>query len=105
MTPILVIGIIGLGTYLLRLSFIGLLGERPVPEWAERPLRYVAPAVLAALVTPAVMLVDGSLVLSPTGNPRFLAAVVAALVAWRLKNVGLVIVAGMVSLWLFQAML
>lgn len=105
MSPILVIAIAGIGTYLLRLSFIGLIGDRPVPAWAERPLRYVAPAVLAALVAPAVLLSQGSVVLSPAANPRFLAAVIAAVVAWRFRNVGLVIASGMVSLWILQAVL
>lgn len=95
---------IGVGTYLLRLSFIGVLGTRPMPVWAQRPLKYVAPAVLAALVLPAVTLVDGSVDLSPLGNPRFLAAVVAGLIAWRLRSVAAVIVVGMGLLWVLQAL-
>lgn len=99
-----VVATIGVGTYLLRLSFIGVLGTRPMPVWAQRPLKYVAPAVLAALVLPAVTLVDGSVDLSPLGNPRFLAAVVAGLIAWRLRSVAAVIVVGMGLLWVLQAL-
>ncbi|MCP5115502.1 MAG: AzlD domain-containing protein, partial [bacterium] len=62
-----------------------------------------APAVLAALVVPAVVLAEGSVDVTPFGNPRFLAAVTAALVAWRLKNVAGVIVVGMGLLWILQA--
>ena len=100
----LVVVAIGLGTYLLRLSFIGVLGTRPMPIWAQRPLKYVAPAVLAALVLPAVLLVDGRADVTPLGNPRFLAAAVAAGVAWRLKSVAGVIIVGMSLLWLLQAL-
>jgi branched-subunit amino acid transport protein len=100
----LVVLVIGLGTYALRLSFIGVLGTRPMPMWAQRPLRFVAPAVLAALVLPAVVLSEGAADVTPLGNPRFTAAVVATLVAWRLKNVAGVMVVGMGALWILQGL-
>lgn len=95
--------VIGIGTYLLRLSFIGIVGERSVPDWAMVPLRYVAPAVLAALVAPVVLLSDGALDIAPATNPRALAALVALVVAWKTKNVAAVFVAGMSVIWLLQA--
>ena len=100
-----IVGVIGVFAYLMRLSFVGTLGARSMPAWAERPLRYVAPAVLAALVLPAVMVRDGFVDVLPASNPRFLAALIAAVVAWRTKNVAAVVVVGMVSLWLLQALL
>jgi branched-subunit amino acid transport protein len=102
-TAALVIVVIGVGTYLTRLSFIGALGTRKMPEWAMQPLRYVAPAVLAALVVPAIALGDGSLDLGPATNPRVLAALLAAFVAWKTRNVAAVIVVGMAALWILQA--
>ena len=101
-TAILVIGV---GTYLLRLSFIGIIGDRAMPDWAMVPLRFVAPAVLAALVAPAVLLRDGGVDLSPVTNPRAIAALIALLIAWKTKNVGAVIVAGMAVVWVLQALL
>ncbi len=98
----LVIVAIGVLTYLIRLSFIGLLGNRAMPLWAERPLSYVAPSVLAALTLPAVVVPDNEIDLAPGTNPRVLAAVVAALVAWRFKNMAAVIVVGMTVLWALQ---
>ncbi len=65
-------------------------------------MRYVAPAVLAALVVPAVALSNGSVDVTPLGNPRFVAAVAAAIVAWRLRSVAGVIVVGMSVLWILQ---
>jgi len=50
-----VVVVLGLGTYLIRLSFLGLLGNRPLPIWLVRALRYTAVAVLPALVAPAVL--------------------------------------------------
>lgn len=49
-----VILVLGIGTYLLRWSFLGAIGNRPIPLWAERMLRYTAVAVLPALVAPLV---------------------------------------------------
>ena len=97
--------VIGLGTYLTRLSFIGAFGERAMPVWMERPLRYVAPAVLAAIVLPAVVMPDGAIDLIPDTNPRFLAAIVAGAVAVKWRNVSLVIAVGMGSLWLLDWLL
>ena len=105
MNPWLVVVVIGLGTYLTRLSFVGLLGARALPRWAERPLQFVAPAVLAALVAPAVMLRDGAFQAAPAVNPRLYAALLAGLVAWRFKNLSMAVVVGMGALWILQAAL
>lgn len=105
MTDLAIITTIGVGTYLLRLSFIGIIGDRTMPDWAMVPLRFVAPAVLAALVAPAVLLEDGVVDLSPVTNPQALAALIALLIAWKTKNVIAVIAAGMAVVWLLQALL
>ncbi len=94
--------IIGLGTYFTRLSFIGAFANREMPGWMERPLRFVAPAVMGAIVLPAVVRPDGALELLPAANPRFLAAVIATAVAYKWRNVSAVIVVGMGSLWLID---
>ncbi|SOB93418.1 branched-subunit amino acid transport protein [Rhodobacter sp. JA431] len=46
---------LGVGTFFLRYSFLGLIGNRPLPEWALRYLRYTAVAVLPGLVAPLVL--------------------------------------------------
>ena len=105
MTAFVAVLLIGIGTYLERLSFIGIIGERDIPEWATLPLRYIAPSVFAALVAPAVFLQDGDLVLSPSDNPEALALIVALLVAWRTKSVAATVIVGMAALWLLDAAL
>jgi branched-subunit amino acid transport protein len=99
----LVVVVIGVGTYAIRVSFIAALGTRPISPTLARPLKYVAPAVLAALVIPAVVLSEGAPDLAPSSNPKFLAAVAAGLVAWRTRNVAATILVGMGLLWLLQA--
>lgn len=46
---------LGAGTFLIRWSFLGAIGNRPIPEWAQRLLRYTAVTVLPALVAPLVV--------------------------------------------------
>lgn len=104
MSDLAVIFAIGIGTYLLRLSFIGIVGDRAMPEWALVPLRFVAPAVLAALIAPAVLLNNGALDLSPASNPRAVAALVALLLAWKTRSVPVVIAAGLMVVWALQAL-
>ncbi len=47
--------LLGIGTYAIRFSFLGLLGGRKLPEWALLHLRYTGVAVFPALVTPLVL--------------------------------------------------
>ncbi len=50
-----VIIVLGLGTFLIRLSFLGLIGRRRMPDWVLRHLRYTAVGVLPGLVAPLVL--------------------------------------------------
>lgn len=50
-----VVALLGAGTFLIRFSFLGLVGDRPLPEWLLRHLRYTAVAILPALVAPLVL--------------------------------------------------
>ncbi len=102
MTVWLTMLLVGAGTYLTRLSFILLFGKREIPAVVRRALRFVPPAVLTALIFPELLLPSGSLDLS-LGNERLVAGLVAALIAWRSKNVLLTILAGMAVLLLLLA--
>jgi len=104
MSDWLVVAAIGVGTYITRLSFVALFGRSGVPGWLAAPIRYIAPAVLAALVAPEVIAPEGALDVT-SANPRFFAGAVAALVAVRTKSVAWTFVAGMGALWLLQAAL
>lgn len=50
-----VIVVLGIGTFMIRFSFLGLLGNRTLPGWLLRTLRYTPMAVLPGLVAPAVL--------------------------------------------------
>jgi branched-subunit amino acid transport protein len=89
-------------TYLTRLSFIALVPQGWQPEAFKRGLRFVAPAVLSALILPQLLVSEAHLTLSPA-NPRLIAAALAAVVGWRTRNTWLTIATGMVCLWLIYA--
>jgi branched-subunit amino acid transport protein len=96
--------IAGLLTYATRLSFILLIGRRPVPPVLGQVLRFIPPSVLTAIIFPELFMQDGALNFS-LGNARLLAGVLAALVAWRTKSAVLTILVGMAALWLLQLIL
>ena len=100
----LVFIVTGIITYAIRLSFIILFEHKDIPPTLQRWLRYVPPAVFAAIIFPEIFIRDGSVVISP-GNPRLVAGLIAALVAWRTKNVLLTILIGMASLLIIQLIL
>ena len=94
--------VIGVATYGLRLSFIHLFGRiDEVPPRLHRPLRYVPPAVLAALVVPDLITIRPT-VAATLVDERLIAGIVAAVVAWRTESVFATIAVGMVTLWLFR---
>jgi branched-subunit amino acid transport protein len=91
----------GLITYAIRLAPILALERFPIPPRLRQALRFVAPAVLSALVFPALFRPHNVVDISFT-NLRLLAGLFAILVAWRTRNVLLTIALGMGALWGLQ---
>jgi len=89
------------GTFLLRYSFILVMDMITMPRAATRMLRFIPAAVLTALVVPAVVFhrtAEGAAM----DWRRTLAAGIAAVVAFKTRNMPLTIVAGMAALWLVK---
>ncbi|WP_342078028.1 AzlD domain-containing protein [Yoonia sp. SS1-5] len=51
----LTIGVLAIGTFLIRFSFLGLIGDRPMPAIVLRLLRFTPVAVLPGMVAPLVL--------------------------------------------------
>lgn len=103
MTAFVVFLLAGTGVYLARASFIVLVGDRVLPEWAERLLRNVGPAVLAALIT-SLLLTDG--VTAFVTDPAEVGAVAVAIpVALKTRNFAWTFLAGMFVFWTLRALL
>ena len=94
----------GLITFGMRFSLIYLFGRFHIPETMRKALHYVPPAVLSALIFPALFLSHDVLALS-SDNYRLWAGLVAILVAWFSKNTLLTILAGMLALFVLQFLL
>lgn len=86
-------------TFLIRLSFTVVIPPDRLSPTFSRGLVYIPPAVLAAIVLPEVLLVEGEVAIS-LNNPELVSGMLAALVAWRLKSTWVTIATGMVALWL-----
>ncbi|PZX19572.1 branched-subunit amino acid transport protein [Palleronia aestuarii] len=99
-----IIVLLGIGTYAIRFSFLALLGDRTLPPWLLRLLRYTPVAVLPGIVAP--------LVLSPPAtdgvfDPARFAAAVAALAIGIVTRSFLTAIAGgaatlYLALWLLN---
>ena len=101
MTVWIVMAAGGLITYALRLSFIYILGHVELSGDWRRALRFVAPAVLSAIVLPDLMLRAGEINVG-LGNYRLLAGGVAIAVAWRTKSILATLIAGFLVLVVLQ---
>jgi len=97
----MVIALLGIGTLAIRWSFLGLLGNRALPDWALRHLRYTAVAILPALITPRVLWPEA------TGGEidpaRIAAALLALAVGYVSRNALATIAAGLGALLMLQA--
>jgi len=99
---IIIIGL-AIGTYLIRYSFLGIVGDRELPEWVQRHLRYVAVAVLPGLIAPLTVWPSAN-----GGEPepaRLIAAFVGLAAGVLLRSVIWAIIAGFAALYIGLAVL
>lgn len=99
--PLMILGMM-LVTFLPRYGVLALLGRMEMPRPLFRALRFVPPAVLAAVILPSMLLREGALDLT-LQNSFLFAGIIAVLVSWRSKNLLLTIVVGMVTLLVWRA--
>jgi branched-subunit amino acid transport protein len=100
--------VFGMGavTYGVRLAMLVLVPDTALPRAARDTLRYVMPAVLAAIIAPAVLYAGaGGAFDAGPGNERLIAALAAAVVALSTKNAWLTIGTGMAALWGLEALM
>jgi branched-subunit amino acid transport protein len=94
---------LGIGTYLIRYSFLGIIGGRELPQWLLRHLRYVPVAVLPGLIAPLVVwpsVTDGS-----PDPARLVAAGVALSIGAVFRSTLGAIFGGMAALYIVQYLL
>lgn len=92
-------------TFLIRYPIIAMSGRIKLSPQFLQLLSYVPPAVLTAIVVPAVLIPNGDQILFNYTNARLVGAIAAILVAvWR-KNLLLTIVVGMIAFFTWQWLL
>ena len=97
----LIIVLVGAGTFFLRYSFLGAIGNRPMPDWVLRVLRYTPVAVLPALAAPLVLWPAAT---EGQTDPARLAAAIATVVVGVITRSALAAIlagAAMLSLGLY----
>lgn len=102
MSDLLVITAVGLGTFAMRAAFL-VRARRPARERSGPVLQMVAPAVLAAIMLPALVAPRGAVSLQDTGAS--LAAAAACFAAWRrTTSLPKALLAGLVAWWFVLAL-
>jgi branched-subunit amino acid transport protein len=90
----------GIGTYLIRVSAIAMVGQgMAIPPGVERTLRLIAPAVLAAIIANGLILDHGQI------NQRvswYAGTLVAGFVVWRFRSAAWAMAVAMVVAWALQ---
>jgi len=101
------LAIVGMGiiTFLLRLSFIAVLGRVRLSALARRCLDFIPLAVFAALILPDLAGFTEPGAFSVTIYARMIAGGIAAVVAWRTRNVLFTICSGLAVLLILQTLL
>ncbi|MGB5951424.1 MAG: AzlD domain-containing protein [Ornithinimicrobium sp.] len=101
MSPLLQILLAGVGTYLLRLSFIAFSSRLGTPSpRTESVLQLIGPAVLAALVANQLFVKDGGWIVQ---WDWWIGGIVTGLVAWRWRSAGVTMAVGLVVVWVLDA--
>ncbi|OLT09982.1 hypothetical protein BJF78_29620 [Pseudonocardia sp. CNS-139] len=98
MGELVVLAVIGLGTYLMRVAFL-VGARREPPARVARLLPHVGPAVLAAITAPALLVPHGAVVPVETLTAALAAAVAWAL-WWRTRSLPLALFGGLALSWL-----
>ncbi len=92
-------------TFIVRYPVLALVSRIPLPEPVVNAMRFIPPAVLTAIIIPSILIPDGKTIDLHYYNSYLIAGIVAALVAWRSKNLLLTIVLGMATLWLWRRLM
>lgn len=98
---ILIVGMVVV-TFGVRYPVLALMTRFELPRGVLDALKFIPPAVLTAIIAPAVLMPSGSLELR-LDNAYLVAGVVSAVLAWKTRNLLLTIVVGMVVFLAWRA--
>jgi branched-subunit amino acid transport protein len=99
MTPLEVFAVVALGSYVLRLTMLVVLGGRSLPQALVTPVGLIGPAAVGALTVGALVSHGHA-----AGTSTIAASVVAFIVVRRTKNITYGLLAAFPALWLLNAL-
>lgn len=91
-------------TFLPRYGTLALLGRMELPKPIFNALKFVPPAVLSAIILPAMLLKDDQVYIA-LDNSYLIAGIFSGVVAWRTRNLLLTIVLGMAAFLIYRAII
>ena len=94
MNEFLLVAGMALVTFGVRWPVLTVVGRIPLPQPVLDAMKFIPPAVLTAIIVPAVLMPTGVLDIS-LNNAYLVAGIASALIAWRTRNLLLTIVLGM----------
>ncbi len=84
-------------TFIPRYLPLAVLSKMEIPEVVIEWLKYIPAAILAALLAPGILIIDGRLMITPQ-NTYLLAALPTFLIAIYKRNIFLTVIVGMVMI-------
>jgi branched-subunit amino acid transport protein len=90
-------------TVAARYPVLALVSKVTLPPALLAALKFIPPAVLTALILPALLAPDGRVDAS-LGNSYWVAGLITTFVAWRSKNLLLTLGVGMMLFWGWRAL-
>jgi branched-subunit amino acid transport protein len=99
---LLLIAGMALATFACRYPVLALVSRVALPEALLRAMRFLPPAILTAIILPAVLMPDGQRINFHYANSHLVAALVAGVIAWWTQHLLLTIVVSMGSFWLWR---
>ena len=102
MNEFVLIAGMALVTFGIRIIIFPISRRMAFPPLLERALRYVPPAVLTAIIFPAVFIPDGKNLYISLSNAHLMGALIAGGVGWLTRNLVMTILSGMAGFWVWQ---
>ncbi len=96
------IGAMAVVTFLIRYPLLAFSNRIKLPARLIEALNYLPPAILTAIVVPAVLIPTGDKILLNYTNARLVGAIAAILISWRTKNLLATIIGGMLTFFIWQ---
>jgi branched-subunit amino acid transport protein len=90
-------------TFFIRYAMFATAGRFELPAFVSRTLRFIPPAVLSAIIVPAVLMPEGKALQMGIRSPYLVGALFAIIIGRFTNNLLAVIISGMVVFWIWKA--